>query len=164
MSHYQALFGRLPLTIPHYTKGSTSIQALEDIFLEHNTLLHSLKDNLSQARHRMAQKANAHHREAHFEVRDKVLVKLQPYRQNTIAPHAYQKLDKRYYGPFSVLARVGHVANKLELPSTFKLHSVFHISVLKPYHGNNPTISHPLLELSVDNNPLLLSAAICATQ
>ncbi|KAL9432323.1 hypothetical protein AB3S75_027361 [Citrus x aurantiifolia] len=187
MSPYHALFGRLPPTIPHYAKGSTSIQALEDILLERNTLLHSLKDNLNQAQHRMAQKAsntllhslkdnlnqaqhrmaqkaNAHRREAHFEVGDKVLVKLQPYRQNTLASRACQKLAKRYYGPFTVLARVGHVAYKLELPSTSKIHSVFHISVLKPYHGNDTAISHPLPELSVDNHPLLLPAAICATR
>ena len=93
-----------------------------------------------------------------------MLIKLQPYRQSTIASRTCQKLAKRYYGSFTILARVGLVAYKMELPSTLKIHSVFHISVLKPYHGNNPTISHPLLELSVDNNPLLLSAAICATQ
>ncbi|KAL9409158.1 hypothetical protein AB3S75_047526 [Citrus x aurantiifolia] len=144
MSPYQALFGRLPPTIPPYAKGSTSIQVLEDILLECSTLLQSLKANLRQAQHRMAQKANAHRREAHFKVEDKVLVKLQPYRQTTIAFRACQKLAKRYYGPFSVLARVGSVAYKLELPSTSKIHSVFHISVLKPYHGNNPAISHPL--------------------
>ena len=56
MSPYQVLFGQLPPTIPHYAKGSTSIQALEDILLELNTLLHSLKDNLCQAQHRMLRK------------------------------------------------------------------------------------------------------------
>ncbi|KAL9414329.1 hypothetical protein AB3S75_042744 [Citrus x aurantiifolia] len=88
MSPYQALFGRLPPTIPHYAKGSTSIQALKDILLERSTLLQSLKAILRQAQHRMAQKANAHRREAHFEVGDKVLVKLQPYQQTTIASRA----------------------------------------------------------------------------
>ena len=143
-------------------RAPTSIQALEDILLERNTLLQSLKANLRQAQHRMAQKANAHHREAHFEVGDKVL-KLQPYRQTTIASRACQELAKRYYGPFTVLARVDPVAYKLELPNTSKIHSVFHISILKPYHGNDTAISHPLPELSVDNHPLLLSAAICDT-
>ncbi|KAH9657564.1 hypothetical protein KPL70_023135 [Citrus sinensis] len=163
MSPYHALFGRLPPTIPHYAKGSTSIQALEDILLELSTLFHSLKDNLNQAQHRMAQKANAHHCEAHFEVGDKVLVKLHPYRQNTLASRGCQKLAKRYYGPFTVLARVDPVAYKLELPNTSKIHSVFHISILKPYHGNDTAISHPLPELSVDNHPLLLPVAICDT-
>lgn len=56
MSPYQALFSRLPPTIPHYTKGSTSIQALEDILLERNIVLHSLKDNLYQEQHRILRK------------------------------------------------------------------------------------------------------------
>ena len=86
------------------------------------------------------------------------------YRQSTIASRACQKLAKRYYRPFIVLARVGLVAYKLKLPSTSKIHSVFYSFVLKSYHGNNLTISHPLLELSMDNHPLLLSATICATR
>ncbi|KAL9422961.1 hypothetical protein AB3S75_035111 [Citrus x aurantiifolia] len=76
MTLYQALFGRLPPTIPPYVKSSTSIQALDEIILKRDKLLKSLKDNLRQAQHRMAQKANTHHREVQFSVGDKVLVKL----------------------------------------------------------------------------------------
>lgn len=37
-------------------------------------------------------------------------------------------------GPFRIIKRVGKVAYKLELPSRLKVHPVFHVSMLKPYH------------------------------
>ena len=162
MSPFQALFGRPPPAIPPYSKGSTSMQALDEALSEQDALLRSLKENLRQAQHRMIQKANAHRREAQFAVGDQVLVKLQPYRQNTVASRSCQKLAKRYYGPFPVLARVGPVAYRLALPSGSKIHPMFHISLLKPFLGSHTPDHHSLPSTSVGNQPLYLSAAVCA--
>ena len=80
MSPFQALYGSLPPTIPPYSCGSTSIQALDELLLEQDALLYSLKETLCQTQHLMPQKANAHRRELLFVVGDKVLVKLKSYR------------------------------------------------------------------------------------
>jgi hypothetical protein len=45
------------------------------------------------------------------------------------------KLVPRFYGPFKIIERVGDITYKLELPAGAKLHSVFHVGLLKPYHG-----------------------------
>ena len=60
-----------------------------------------------------------------------VFLKIQPYVQSTLAPRANQKLSFKFYGPFQIIARVGSVAYKLELPSTTSIHPVFHVSQLK---------------------------------
>ena len=41
-----------------------------------------------------------------------------------------KKFSSRFIGPFKVLKQVG----KQELPPTMKMHDVFHVSLLKPYH------------------------------
>ncbi|KAH9667504.1 hypothetical protein KPL70_021062 [Citrus sinensis] len=162
MTPFQALYGRFPPTIPSYSRGSTSIQALEDMLIERDAMLCSLKENLRQAQHRMAQKANLHRRETQLQVGDKVLVHLQPYRQTSIAKRSSHKLARRYYGPFTVVERIGPVAYKLELPTNCRIHPVFHISLLKPYVGNSPIDVYSLPPGSVDNKPLSSPIAVCA--
>lgn len=109
MSPFKALYGREPPVIPAYTGSSTSIQALDELLLERDALLTALKTNLRAAQHRMQQKANAHRRELELQVGDQVLVKLQPYRQISVANKLSNKLAKRYYGPFRVTERIGAV-------------------------------------------------------
>ncbi|KAL7090233.1 hypothetical protein ACP275_12G027500 [Erythranthe tilingii] len=46
----------------------------------------------------------------------------------------HKGLLRRYEGPFPVIAKVGKVLYRLELPSSLKIHPVFHVSMLKPYH------------------------------
>ena len=47
------------------------------------------------------------------------------------------KLSPRYIGPFEVLKRVGEVAYELALTLGLSgVHPVFHVSMLKRYHGD----------------------------
>ena len=46
----------------------------------------------------------------------------------------HQNVVHKYEGPFKIVVKVGKISYKLELPLHFKIHPVFHASVLKPYH------------------------------
>jgi len=78
-------------------------------------------------------------------VGDKVLVKLQPYRQHSIVLRKNQKLSLRYFGPFEIIEKIGTVAYKLLLPESAKIYLVFHVSLLKPFRGDHSQPYFPLL-------------------
>jgi len=84
----------------------------------------------------MKHQAAKKRRHVEYQLGDQVVVKLQPYRQSLVALWKHQKLGSRYFGPFSVLAKIGSVAYKLSLPSSAKVHPIFHVSQSKPFYGN----------------------------
>ncbi|GKC30489.1 ty3-gypsy retrotransposon protein [Tanacetum coccineum] len=161
MSPFQALYGRLPLSVIPYPPGSSKVAAVDKLLVERDKCLRQLKENLLAAKNRMETKANRGRREVEFNIGDKVLVKLQPYRQLTLARRLSNKLSKRYYGPYKVEARVGKVAYRLTLPSSSKIHPVFHVSILKPFLGNENEDAIGLPEDFQEGSPVEQPLAIC---
>jgi hypothetical protein len=47
---------------------------------------------------------------------------------------ASKKLNAKFHGPFKIISAVGKLAYKLELPTGWGIHDVFHESKLKPAH------------------------------
>ena len=154
MMPYQALYGKLPLAIIPYPSGSAKFAAVDDVLTERDALLRQLRQNLLAAKNRMEEKANRKRRDVEFNVGDKVLVKLQPYRQLTLARRLFNKLAKPYYGPYEILERIDKVAYRLALPSDSKIHPVFHVSILKQFLGEDTEEVTSLPEEVEDGRPI----------
>jgi HPt (histidine-containing phosphotransfer) domain-containing protein len=151
-SSFKALYGRDPPTLAkpaHSTEDSPDVTTQ---LAERDDLLAKLKANLLRAQQVMKNQADKKRLDVAFQVGDDVLVKLQPYRQHSAALRKNQKLSMKYFGPFKILAKIGTVAYKLELPMTAKIHPVFHISQLKLFKGeiNEPYMPLPLTVLRWD--------------
>ena len=64
--------------------------------------------------------------------------------QSSLVRRSNQKLAFKFFGPFRILARVGAVAYKLELPVSSLVHPVFHVSQLKKSVSTHHSVtSHP---------------------
>lgn len=87
-----------------------------------------LQDNLQKAQNRMKQFTDKKRSDRVFEVVDFIFLKLQPYRQISVAVRKNLKLAAKYYGPYKVSRRIGGVAYELELHVRSKIHPVFHVS------------------------------------
>jgi hypothetical protein len=99
------------------------------------------------AQNRMKQQADQGRSERQFVEGDQVFLRLQPYKQTSLKAEQCQKLAPKFYGPYTVLKRVGQVAYQLPLPSQSKLHPVFHVSCLKKVIGTRCQLQTNLPEL-----------------
>jgi hypothetical protein len=61
-------------------------------------------------------------------------------------------LEPTFYGPYHIIKRIGFVAYKLSLPSTSKIHLVFHVSSLKKVVGHNYRVQNTLPELDEEGS------------
>ncbi|WOH15217.1 hypothetical protein DCAR_0934754 [Daucus carota subsp. sativus] len=146
---FKLVYGRDPPPLVRVPHGVTVVHSVEEILQERDAIVDELRVNLLRAQQRMKLAADTKRRDEEFEVGDWVYLKLQPYRQKSLARRPFEKLAAKFYGPFQVLSRIGKVAYKLDLPAESKLHPVFHVSQLKKALGTQP--SHPTIPAQLNS-------------
>ena len=140
-------YGHNPRTALDLATDEAMTPQAQDFVQEMADTLRHAKAKLHEAHVRQAQQANKHRRELTFRIGDQVRLST----TNLQLPSTMsKKLAAKYLGPFTVEKVISHVAYKLKLPQSLKIHPVFHVSLLQPWHKDpefpthvDATVYHP---------------------
>nr|XP_027091852.1 uncharacterized protein LOC113712566 [Coffea arabica] len=147
MTPFEALYGIPPPQLALGPYLQTRVAAVGDYVKERQQIDNMLKQNLRVAQERMKKYADERRSEREFREGDWVYLRLQPYRQSSVALRGNTKLTAKYFGPYKLEKRIGNVAYRLQLPTTSRVHPVFHVSLLKKKVGDKATPTLQLPEL-----------------
>lgn len=87
--------------------------------------------HFTRAQARMKEQAYKHRSNKTNMVGDWVWLKLLSYRQQSVQKRVNKKMSYKSYGPFLILAVIGKVTYKLQIPEKAATRNVFHISQLE---------------------------------
>ena len=90
-----------------------------------------LKERWREAVNRRGAYAQEKSKRKEYAVGDLVLLSS----KNLRLPVPKKKMGLKYVGPFRILDAVGSQAYRLALPKQYRVHNVFHVSLLEPWHG-----------------------------
>ncbi|GJX88101.1 putative reverse transcriptase domain-containing protein [Tanacetum coccineum] len=108
-----------------------------------------IKEKLKAARDRQKSYADNRRKPLEFEVGDRVLLKVSPWK-GIIRVGKKGKLAPRYVRPFEILERIDPVAYRLRLPEELSsVHDTFHVLNLKKYLAD-ANLHVPLDEIKID--------------
>jgi hypothetical protein len=102
---------------------------------------------LAKAQNIMKLQADQNRTKRTFQVGDKVLLKLHPYAQHSVACRPFPKLAVKYFGPFDIIKKLGAMAYKLQLPAGSLIHPIFHVSQLKEFTPDHTPVYSQLPDI-----------------
>ena len=125
-------FGYHPCTPVDILRDSeeSTVETVKQFSLRMQRAFSRAQFHLNRAQERQKLQADRRRREQQFHVGDQVLLSTNNLHMKQV-PAA--KLKAKFVGPFFVHRCIGPVAYELELPENWKIHPVFHTSLLRPF-------------------------------
>nr|GEW95709.1 putative reverse transcriptase domain-containing protein [Tanacetum cinerariifolium] len=146
---YEALYGRKCRSPMCWAEvGESQLTGLE-LIQETAEKIVLIKQRMQAAQDRQKNYADRKRKPMEFEIGDRVMVEVSPWK-GVVRFGKQGKLNLRYVGPLKVLAKVGKVAYKLELPQELsRVHPTFHVSNLKKCYSDESLVM-PLEGVHID--------------
>ena len=138
-----------PITPLTYGLVKSNVPVAQHFVQELNIRSKEAVQRMNEAQERQKRYADKRMQMHSFSVGDEVLLST---KNISLKGPGVRKLLPRWVGPFKVSKQVGKVAYELDLPSNMKIHNVFHVSLLKPYHPSGRT-QPPPPAVWVDDEP-----------
>ncbi|GJS60374.1 putative reverse transcriptase domain-containing protein [Tanacetum coccineum] len=147
---FEALYGRKCRSPVCWAEVGEAQLTGPEIIHETTEKIFKIRDRMQAARDRQKSYADKRRRPLEFEVGDKVMLKVAPWK-GVMRFGKRGKLNPRYIGPFRIIERIGPVAYRLELPQELsRVHNVFHVCNLKKCLFDD-TLVIPLEEIQLDD-------------
>ncbi|GKA35120.1 putative reverse transcriptase domain-containing protein [Tanacetum coccineum] len=147
---FEALYGRKCRSPVCWAEVGEVQLTGPEIVQETTEKIIQVKQRMQAARDRQKSYADLKRKPMEFEVGDKVMLKVSPWK-GVVRFGKRGKLNPRFVGPFKVIKRVGDVAYKLELPEELsRVHNTFYVSNLNKCHADEP-LAVPLDGLHFDD-------------
>ncbi|GJW44018.1 putative reverse transcriptase domain-containing protein, partial [Tanacetum coccineum] len=147
---YEALYGRKCRSPVCWAEVGEAQLTGPKLIQETTEKIVLIKQRMQAAQDRQKSYADRKRKPMEFEIGDRVMLKVSPWK-GVVRFGKRGKLNPRYVGPFKVLAKVGKVAYRLELPQELsRVHHTFHVSNLKKCYADEPMVM-PLEGIHVDD-------------
>ena len=114
--------------------------SVQEFLEEQNMALTLAKEAIEEAQGHQARNADTRRRDHGFKVGDQVLLNTENITMAADQNRPTAKLQARFMGPYTIVEQHTPVSFRLELPTTMKIHDVFHVDRFRPYRPSPETL------------------------
>ena len=146
-SPFYLMYGYYPVLPVELLKGdeSTNVETLSKFLERTQEVWRRARVQMEKAVVMQKKYYDQKHRNIHFAVGDLVLLSTQNLRLKGIL----HKLQRKFCGPHRIMEKIRTQAYRLKLPDTWRIHPVFHVSLLKQWR---PSLLQQVLgDVELDN-------------
>nr|GEU99327.1 putative reverse transcriptase domain-containing protein [Tanacetum cinerariifolium] len=146
---FEALYGRKFRSPICWAEVGDSQLTGPEIIHETNEKIVQIKSRIQAACDRQKSYADVRRKPLEFQVGDKIMLKVSPWK-GVIRFGKQEKPNPHYIRPFKIIAKVGTIAYRIELPEQLsRVHSTLHVSNLKKCLADE-LLDIPLDEIQID--------------